>query len=197
MSCPTKAKGFSLIELMLALGVAAVLMVAAFVIYNQVSEASKINAIQAQVRTISAGIRTLFPHGDYGALTNRVAVDANLVDESMREDPTNPDSRLRNSWGGTLVISGTDESTATGVCGPSAGGARCPYFRIVINSVPSKACVDMITAMGGEYEIVWAIHGGGTSVSENLLDEKGQPDIDRVVHACNDADRVNLRFVGR
>lgn len=197
---PPRSRGFTLIETLLALGVAALLLVGAFVVYTQVAHASKVRAAQEQVRSISAGVRAFFPHQEYSALTNRVALDAKIVDVSLKASPGNPSSsHLRHPWGGSMSISGTDKTTASGVCGPAAGGARCTHFRIVWQDIPSRACVDLLSGIGGEYEVIWAVHTGNDQGLDNpnLLDSRGLPDIDRIVNACSDAEKVNIRFVGR
>lgn len=75
----SRGRGFSLIEVLLSLGVAAVLLAASFFVYANVSESAKTRQGQDQVRNISAGIRALFPHGDYAHLNNRVALDAGIL----------------------------------------------------------------------------------------------------------------------
>ena len=98
-----------------------------------------------------------------------------------------------------MSISGTDRTTASGVCGPLVDGSRCTHFRVVWQGVPSQACVDLLSGIGGEYETIWAVHTGNDLGVDNpnLLDSQGRPDIERIVSACNDAEMVNIRFVGR
>lgn len=192
--------GFTLVETLLALGVAAILLVGAFVVYTQVSHASKVRVAQDQIRIFSAGVRAAFPHGDYSSLSNQFALDAKIIDSGWKSNPSNPNSSsLRHPWGSSMSVSGTDKTTATGVCGPAADGARCTHFRMVWAGVPSHACVDLLSGVGEEYETIWAVHVGNDLGVDNpnLLDERGQPDVARIVDACNFAEAVNIRFVAR
>lgn len=198
---PSRPRGFTLIEVLLVLGVAAVLIVASFAVYTQVTRASQVREAQSMVRTVAANIRATFPHGDYSSLNNKMALDAKIVDGSYRTNPSNPRSTLlTHPWGGNMTISGTDETANTGVCGPSADQPRCTHFRIVMagTGVPSQACVDMLTGIGGEFDIVWAIHAGNPQGGNqpNLV-ENGYPDVEKIVEECNDAEKVNIRFVAR
>jgi prepilin-type N-terminal cleavage/methylation domain-containing protein len=81
-----KMRGLTLIEVLLALGIAAVVIVGAVAFYNNASNTTKMNEAKAQIQTIGGGIKTL-----YAGIAPQNAIDGN---------------QLINPWGGATIVSG-------------------------------------------------------------------------------------------
>ena len=68
-------KGFSLLELLLVLGIIAALVVAAFIVYPKVQASQRAQAESNNIATIQAGVKALYTSASsFTGLTNTVAV---------------------------------------------------------------------------------------------------------------------------
>ena len=90
-------KGFSLIELLLVLGVIALLLVAAFVVYPKVRLANQANTEVKNLTTVQAGLKALYAskNNNFSGLTLDLARDAKIFPSTMVVGNT-----VVNSWGG-------------------------------------------------------------------------------------------------
>lgn len=179
------------------LGVIAILAIAAFLVYERVSHKAKVNDAMALARSTSAGIRSTFLSGNYAGLDNATALQAGIILPNHKRIPNHPTSTAPgHPWGGQMTISGSDHTTANGTC---VGTVPCTHFRIVMGGVKSDACVDLLTGLGPDFDIIWAVHSGNDQGVDNpnLNNPGWVPDVERIVAACNDADTVNIRFATR
>ena len=138
------ARGFSLIELLLVLGVLAILLVAAFVVYPQVRDRNQANAEVSNLTTIKANINNLYASkgGNYTGLTNTVALNARAYPQNMviaaGADPVANPAAAAAAWGGavTTVV--------------NAGSAR--LFDITYAAVPDGVCLGLVSGAAGNFE---------------------------------------------
>lgn len=83
--------GFSLIEMLLVLGVLAVLLIAAFVVYPKVRANVIAEKEVKNIAMIQAGISNLYKgQSSFQSLNNTLLVNAKIVPESMISRTTQP-----------------------------------------------------------------------------------------------------------
>lgn len=143
-----KAKGFSLIELLLVLGVLAILLVAAFVVYPQVRDRNQANAEVSNLTAVKANITNLYASrgGNYGGLTTTIANQARAFPSSMNGG-TFSGSTVTAAWGGAVAVGGAaDPTTAV------ATGAR--EFGIRYTSVPAGVCLGLVSGAASNFNQV-------------------------------------------
>lgn len=126
-----KAKGFSLIEILLVIGIIAVLAIAAFIIFPQVQASSRANTEQSNIMTIAAGVKNLF-NGRYAGLTNTVAIQGNIVPASMVSGST-----INSSWGTAVQL---------------APGSPTTMFTITYNNIPTEVCLKLVPGLVQNFE---------------------------------------------
>ena len=146
----TKAKGFSLIELLLVLGVLAILLVAAFVVYPQVRDRNQANAEVANLTSIKANINNLYASrgGSYQGLTTPIAVQARAV----------PSSMVGNNFDGTVAPTAAWGDNVTIVAGT---GTQPREFVITYANVPEGVCLGLVSGAATNFQDVKV---GGTTV---------------------------------
>jgi len=169
-------QGFSLIELLLVLGVLAILLVAAFVVYPQVRDRHQANAEAVNLASIKAAVINLYASkGSYAGLKNDVANQARVVPASMNGGDYGPTVALKSSWGEDITIGAVSSQINVPFVVP---GNRS--FRIIYTKVPKTICLNMVTAASGNF---FKITVNGTDLISNqggLMDFNTQ----RAVEAC-------------
>lgn len=188
-SRPTK-RGFSLIELLLTLGVIAILLVAAFVIYPKVRLSQQINQEKANLSALQAGIRSMLAGqgGNYSVLGavgetrgNRFANQARVVPITMNGGDYEG-STITNGWNGAVVL----HSTVGSFEGYQAGRS----FGIQYNGIPTEACVDFFTRTIGGFSAAWI--NGSTGAGTYLTP---QSDVALVAQRCQLQSPATIHFV--
>lgn len=181
------AKGFSLVELLLVLGVLAILLVAAFVVFPQVRDRNQANAEVTNLTTIKAGASNLYASrgGDYTGLTNTVAIDARLFPTSMPVTGTGASRAVTSSWGQPVTVAAADAAD---------GGPR--RFNITYNAVPPGVCLGMVAGAATNFEQVTvgttAVITDGTTATE--LSAGGRFDPAAAATACGVGTPQNIVF---
>lgn len=118
-------RGLTLIEVLLALGIAAVVIVGAVAFYNNASNTTKMNEAKAQIQTIGGGIKTLYAsQSSYSSVSTNVVVNAGIAPQNAIDG-----NQLINPWGGATIVS---------------GAART--FEIRMEEVPNDACVNILSS---------------------------------------------------
>lgn len=147
-----KAKGFSLIELLLVLGVLAILLVAAFVVYPQVRDRNQANAEVSNLTAIKANVTNLYASkgGNYAGLTNTVAVQARVFPSNMTTSTGSTSSTANSAWGGTVAV------VAAGT-----GTSANREFTVTYSTVPSGVCLGLVSGAAGNFK---QIRVGSTDV---------------------------------
>ncbi len=151
-----KAKGFSLIELLLVLGVLAILLVAAFVVYPQVRDRNQANAEVSNLTAIKANISNLYASrgGNYGGLTTGIANQARAFPSSMNGGQYGSTTAITTAWGDGVEIGAAPDAAAA-----VATGGRT--YAIVYENVPAGVCLGLVSGAASNFQDVIV---GGTSV---------------------------------
>ncbi len=135
-------KGFSLLELLLVLGIIAALVVAAFIVYPKVQASQRAQAESNNIATIQAGVKALYTSASsFTGLTNSVAVQAKIFPDNMLSGSGSAAKPI-NAFKGNVTL-------AADKTGPS--GADGSSFTITYSNVPAAECTKIITAAGNFY----------------------------------------------
>jgi type II secretory pathway pseudopilin PulG len=140
-----KAKGFTLIEILLVVGFMALAGLAIYTIYNQVSLGNSANQEGRNLDSIRAGTKTLFGGTkNYASVTNAVLNDGRVTPDTMRAVPyVAGDTSITNSFGGDVTIAPT-----------SLGGGTNNGFRVTYNAVPGAVCSKLVPGAGTAWDQV-------------------------------------------
>lgn len=183
--------GFSLIELLLVLGVLAILLVAAFVVYPQVRDRNQANTEAANLRAIQANVRSLFysKGGSFRGLGNGknagdrgVANQARVFPSTMNGGDYSADVQVKTTWGGDVWVWKRPAVTT-----PKGAILADRSFGILLEGVPRGVCVPLVAAVGNDFMSV-------TVASQEVLSSDGL-ETARLVQACNSStNSVSLMF---
>ncbi|MDY4379104.1 type 4 pilus major pilin [Pectobacterium brasiliense] len=140
-------KGFSLLELLLVLGIVAGLVVSAFIVYPKVQAAQRVEMESKNIAAIQAGVKALYASApDYSGLNNTVALNASIFPDSMLSGEGD-ERTVVNSFKGDveLVASGINQN------GNIIADAA---FSITYYGVPSAECIRLIYAVRNNFSSV-------------------------------------------
>lgn len=162
-----KAKGFSLLEILLVLAVAAAFVIGAFLLLPKAQSGTRADTESKNISTIVAGVKSLYTSSStYTGLTNTVASNAKIFPDNMLNgssvDPL-------NAWKGTLTV-------AAAATGPSATAGSS--FTITDTAVPASECTKIVTGISGSF---YTVQVGSTVVKS----AGGTLDTATVATACN------------
>ncbi|HAT7491862.1 TPA: prepilin-type N-terminal cleavage/methylation domain-containing protein [Raoultella ornithinolytica] len=153
-------KGFSLLELLLVLGIIAALVVAAFIVYPKVQASQRAQAESNNIATIQAGVKALFTSASsFTGLTNSVAVQAKIFPDNMLSG-SGSSAKPINAFKGDVTL----EAAATGPSG--TGGSS---FTITYNNVPASECTKIITAAAGNFYTAGVGTAGNVKAAGGVL----------------------------
>lgn len=174
-----KQGGFTITELMLVLGVGALIMSGAYLGYKSVSEdATNQQLITSSVQLISSTKSKWQGFGSYSGLNNTSVVAATLVPKTFIVDTAT--GAISHGYGGNVTLEAKDKD----------GNDTTSNFRAVFTSIPKKLCSDLATALDGvAYEIVI----GTTTVKTSTSPISGPT----TLSACNSATVSSLSFYVR
>ena len=164
-----KAKGFSLIELLLVLGVLAILLVAAFVVYPQVRDRNQANAEVSNLTAIKANITNLYASrgGNYDGLTTGIANQARAFPASMNGGTYTSAATITAAWGGTVTVV------------ENATNQR--LFDIAYTAVPDGVCLGLVSGAASNFQDVRV---GATAAAATSVFTNGQFDPGAAAAAC-------------
>lgn len=154
-----KKKGFSLLEIILVLAVAAGFIIGVFMLLSKTQAGQRAAREANYMTTITTGVRALYIGvPSYAGITTAAIVNARVFPEDMLPDSTS--TAPLNSWKGLVTIASSNE-------GPS--GATGSSFTITYPNVPGEDCVKIVSQIGPSYYIIKV---NGTTVKDpvNLLD---------------------------
>lgn len=192
-----RKKGFSLLELVLVVGIIAGLVIAAFIVYPKIQsyrnvkiEANNISTLKAEVSALYASVAGDLPKD---ANLNSIMIQAKVIPQSMRYNSL----RLRNVWGGDVYV-GTYNI---------AGAAS---FAIQYNHVPRDECAKLVmqTATGFEQVVVGSELPGDTGgiikdgsgrgvvfgMGRTITDDEVALDVPNVIAACNKGNNAFILY---
>ncbi|MDK1973635.1 prepilin-type N-terminal cleavage/methylation domain-containing protein [Klebsiella sp. K4-154] len=156
-------KGFSLLELLLVLGIIAALVVAAFIVYPKVQASQRAQAESNNIAAIQAGVKALYTSASsFTGLTNSVAVQAKIFPDNMLSGSGSAAKPI-NAFKGNVTL-------AADKTGPS--GADGSSFTIIYSNVPAAECTKIITAVAGNFYAagVGNVGNGNVKTAGEVLD---------------------------
>ncbi|WP_323109723.1 type 4 pilus major pilin [Pectobacterium carotovorum] len=162
-------KGFSLLELLLVLGIVAALVVAAFIVYPKVQASQRSQAESNNIATIQAGVKALYTSASsFTGLSSTVAVQAKIF----------PDNMLSGSESAVKPINAFkgDVTLAAAATGPS--GVAGSSFTITYANVPAAECTKIVTAAAGNFYEV------GVGVAANVKAAGDVLDVSKTATQC-------------
>jgi hypothetical protein len=184
------SKGFSLIELLLVLGVLAILLVAAFVVYPQVRDRNQANTEVSNLTTIKAGVNNLYAAkgGNYTGLTKGVANQARVFPASMNNGTYTTGQAITSSWGGDV-----DVAVNTAAQGSYAANRT---FTISYTAVPSGVCLPLVSGAAGNFTSirVGGTTGTGATAGTEVITSTGFSPTDAAT-ACSSSANPSVAFI--
>lgn len=134
-----KHNGFTLLEILLVIGIAAVLALAALMVYGNSRDASRAKQEKDAVVQVAGNIKTAFLGSDYASLTTGVANQARVFPGRMNEENYSPAQPITSAWGAVDV-------------GPSPATNR--RFLITYHQVPKDLCRHFVSFLATAFERV-------------------------------------------
>lgn len=181
-------KGFTLVEVLLVLGVIAILGVAAFVIYPRVTASKKAGENIAIMNHASGQIKASFLQGNFFRLNSTTACRMGVMpDKFNRDQACGGNPVLENEWKGRVNVYG---STADGTPAPTQITAR--HFAILYSDVPSKICTKFTTGTAKQFSYVEI---NNIVVLDAYTNPADQIDEDVVINECLAAESADILFV--
>jgi len=161
-------KGFTLTEVLLVLGLAAIIIIIIFMSYPKVRASQQVEAESKNIAAMQAGARSLYSStANYAGLTNEIAIKANIIPDNMLQNSDG--STILNAWKGDVTIK-SDGNTHSG---EDDSGFYIRYVRLM-----PEACSKLVTSVAGSF---YEINVNGTTVK----DSGGQLDIQKTTTACS------------
>lgn len=159
-SFPAKNQGFTLLEILLVIGIAAVIAIAAFMAWPAVQSSQRANAEQSRAMTIAAGVKQAY-NGRYSGVSNENVIRAKIPPSDMING-----TALNSSWGGTVTVA------------PAATNTK---FTITYDTVPENVCLKLAPGLGQSFENVTV---GGTAIRDDAAGTAYNPAA--VITQCSD-----------
>lgn len=167
------AHGFGLVEVLLVLGVASAISVAAWLVFGPTSVAADVKQTQMDFSETATAIdRSLGIVGGFSGLSTSLVRTDGLAAQRLRHS-----DGLRNAWGGLVSFL------------PNTVKRGNDSFLVETRDVPKAACAKLVAAMAGD-PAVWDAQVNGESV---YVGNKYDPATAAAACQANGGDR--MRFV--
>lgn len=132
-------KGFSLLELLLVLGIIAALIVGAFIVYPKVRSSQQAEAEAKNIATIKANLLSLYaPVADVTGVNNTVAINAQIFPDNMLVKSGGTVTDVVNAFKGKVVLTTTNYVSMGKV-----------FINLSYAAVPQEVCAKLISAVSG------------------------------------------------
>lgn len=142
--------GFSLVEILLVLGIIAILAIAAFIIFPQVQASNRANTEQSNITTIAAGVKNLYgATRNYSSVTNGVVNTARIFPPTMNGGVFGSTTPITSSWSETVTV---------------APGPSTDLFTITYAAMPTEVCTKLVPGLVQNFE---AVTVGSTPLTDN------------------------------
>ncbi|PPE57785.1 Major structural subunit of bundle-forming pilus [Pectobacterium brasiliense] len=174
-------KGFSLLELILVLGVIAGLIVSAFMIYPKAQAAQRAEIEVKNITAIVSGINAIYgSSANYIGINARTLIDAKIIPSQMRVGNT---YRVVNIWKGSVNFSYSTYG-----------------FNITYNNVPSVECAKLVLATASMFSNISVGDNEGYDEEGNEVGtsgtvKQGVKNVDEVTKYCsNEMNVISFGF---
>lgn len=169
-------QGVSLMELLLVAGVIAAGTAVIYNVYQNVNAASKVDNESGNLRALTKNVMDSYSASeDYGSLTTERAMQDKLFPNLMMSS-----GQPTSSWGKPVRVLATDISR-------NGSTLQNWGFVVAYDDVPAKACVDLISQAGPEFNDI-RVEGTSIGVGANL-------NVARMSQLCNRSDGADIQFV--
>lgn len=162
-----KNAGFTLLELLLVIGIAAIIGAGIYMVYNKVSVGQQAESESRTLDTLRAGVKSIYAASpDYGTVTKAVLIAGRVVPDNMVSG-----TNLVNSFGGSVTV-----------LPKNLGAGTNNGFEITYPSVPGAVCAKLVTTAGAQFD---AVTVGTTAVK--TFGTNAPIDVAATTTACNAA----------
>lgn len=160
-----RQQGATLLELVMAIGLIAIISIAALSFFNNASESQKSNETVRDLGALTASVRNQFAsQGNYTGITAEAVKKGNGFPKNMDADPNDPgDTWIRHNW----ALDGVEVTSAQATYLDDS-------FILTVKDLPEGACADIVTRMLPEYDLVSVNTNDVTDAAAALIE-------------CNDA----------
>lgn len=168
--------GFSLVEILLVLGIIAILAIAAFIIFPQVQASNRANTELSNITTLQAGIKNL-----YGATRDYASVTPTVVNQARIAPPT--------MNGGNFDATTLSSSWSQNVNVAPGAGTPARTFLITYTAVPSEVCTKLVPGLINNFDII-SVNGAVVKDATAATPVAATPAA--IVTNCSAADNVDV-----
>ncbi len=185
MNIVKNSKAFTLVELLLVVGIIALGSVVAYITFPKVQATFRANAEIASTRTLMAGIKTVYGNKNgFDGLSEQTLNNAKITPESWRVpgDPT----IIRNSFGGPVNVANVNFPPQF-------------FYNISMQAVPNAECSKIVQALQDTVAQMYITNdGGGFSVKDTINQSvyKAKSETPFIIDACSSStdNRNNLQM---
>ncbi len=174
-----KSSGFTLVELLLVVGIIALGSVVAYITLPKVQSTSRANAEAANINTLAAGVKNMYAgtNSYRGLLSQTIGTDL-IIKAKAAPAGMVVGTTLRNSFGGTVTV---EPGQLLGSV-PADGS-----FHITYNGVPDAECNKIVSIVGNNFMRITAGPFATQAIIKSAPGEGAAPAISpsAVAAACN------------
>lgn len=185
-----RKKGYSLLELLLVLGIVASLVVSAFIIYPKIKYAEYVSRESKNIGVILSSVYSLYNgKPTYTGLSTTQLVRPALIFPDDMIVESDSISWGRSKWSGYVTVDSNNVSPT---------GRADSSFTIAYSDVPSEVCTKLISAVQGHFYNIYVSNtiGIGSKNIGTLVKNKGEAlDMDLTAKTCQNFERNQVVFL--